>query len=158
MPAKPRKSTNFLVTEESDLSNALNRLKTHSVTGGTDTKTFEWNQRNVWRNRGSRHIVMIVDAAANKMELQVHSTGQWKLTGKVALYVRQHEWVFKLDAHDSSGALLFTLVTPRIMARPADDKFGNEADVAVSGFSPNVLTHFANIDHWIRRGSGDYWD
>lgn len=157
MPSRSRatanKTTNFLPQGDTELTNALAAAKSAVIAGSQ----IIWNQVDTWQDRYSGRIVAKVPTT-NKLTLTIQNTGEWDLECKIELYVNAHFWVYKLDLLNSAGVRLFTLVTPRIAARPPKGVYGGAAKVAVSGVSKHVREHFANINSGFRRGAGEYRD
>jgi hypothetical protein len=110
--------------------------------------TWNWSCNDVWRDIGTSRGLMLV----KKMEIKARRSGKWELTYAVEGYARRHQWVYKLDALDGDGQVLFTLVTPSTLCKP------NERVHRVSsvGRSQQIRTYYDEIDRFVRRGAGEY--
>ena len=111
--------------------------------------SWEWDKADIWRDAGTSRGLMAVNVG---MSFTAKPSGKWDLTYKVQNFTRRHEWVYKLDAIDSEGEHLFTLVTPAITCSPADRLH----NISLNGRSQEVSTYFGEISTFVRRGSGLY--
>ncbi len=154
MAGRLPKTTNFFHSAEPAAAAALSNLKSGILAG---TK-WTWASADAWQDSTSQKFIMSVGIG---MELEHVGKRRYRVNlPGVKQYVRNHRFVYKLDAFTKNNAgdlveYLFTVATPRFLN--TIDQYGVAANLVIEGrvalhpFTP------ANVV-WVRRGVGEWRD